>query len=212
MQDDREDFSTEEEESQPGRDVIIVLIVFFEAGLAPFALLLGWILGHPPLEHFNWRPADFGLGVLASLPMIAFVIALLKWPIGPFRRIRKLCDEEVVPLLAGSDWYELIMIALAAGVGEEMLFRGVVQVSIEGWLGSPAWGLILASIFFGLLHPVSITYIVVASLLGIYLGWLLLVNGNLLTVMIAHALYDLAALGYLLKWSSPPFPPGEALD
>ena len=210
MQEQPDDLEDEEEDGRPGRDVIIVLIVFFEAGLAPFALILGWIFGHPPLEHFSWRLADVGNGMLASLPMIVLVLLLLKWPVGPFRKIRQLCDDEVVPLLAGSDWYELIMIALAAGVGEEMLFRGVIQFSFESWLGSPVLGLIFASILFGLLHPVSVTYIVVAAILGCYLGWVQLFNGNLLTVMIAHALYDLAALGFLLKYPtalpSPPEP------
>jgi membrane protease YdiL (CAAX protease family) len=200
MQDVREDFGEDDENGQPGRDVIIVLIVFFEAGLAPFALLLGWIFGHPPLEHFRWRLADVGFGALASLPMIGFVIVLLRWPIGPFRKIRKLCDEEVIPLLGGSDWYELVMIAMSAGVGEEMLFRGVIQTSLVSWLARPALGLVLASLFFGLLHPVSLAYIAVATVLGTYLGWLLIYNGNLLSVIVAHALYDLAALGYLLKW------------
>jgi membrane protease YdiL (CAAX protease family) len=200
MQDVREDFSEEDENGPPGRDVIIVLIVFFEAGLAPFALLIGWILGHPPLDRFHWRLADLGLGVLASLPMIGLVIAMLRWPIGPFQKLRKLCDEEVIPLLEGSDWYELVMIALSAGVGEEMLFRGVVQTSLESWLMHPPLGLILASLIFGLLHPVSLSYITVATVLGIYLGWILNHSGNLLTAMVAHTLYDLAALGYLLKW------------
>lgn len=200
MQDVRNNFGDEEENGQPDRDVIIVLIVFFEAGLAPFALLLGWIFGHPPLEQFQWRVADLGFGILASLPMIGAVIALLRWPFGPFQKIRKLCDDEVIPLLAGSDWYELVMIALSAGVGEEMLFRGVIQTSFVSWLARPVLGLVLASLIFGLLHPVSVAYIVVATVLGIYLGWILILNGNLLTVIVAHALYDMAALGYLLKW------------
>lgn len=212
MQELPDDLEDEEDDGRPGRDVIIVLIVFFEAGLAPFALVLGWIFGHPPLEHFTWRLADVGYGLLAALPMTVLVLLLLKWPIGPFRKIRQLCDDEVVPLLAGSDWYELIMIALAAGVGEEMLFRGVIQFSFQSWMGSPTLGLIFASILFGLLHPVSVAYIVVAAVLGSYLGWIQVINGNLLTVMIAHAVYDLAALGFLLKYPSAPSTPPEALD
>jgi len=212
MHDLREDLDDEDENGQPGRAVIIVLIVFFEAGLAPFALFLGWILGHAPLEHFSWKLVDAVYGLLASIPMTVFVVVLLRWPIGPFRRIRKLCDEEVVPLLAGSDWYELMMIALAAGVGEEMLFRGVIQSSFESWLGSPFLGLILASLLFGLLHPVSFAYIAVAALLGCYLGLIQILNGNLLTVIIAHALYDLAALGYLLKLPSDYSTPSESSE
>ncbi len=40
---------------------------------------------------------------------------------------------------------------------------------------------------------------IIASILGLYLGSVLIVGGNLLTVMVVHALYDFAALGYLLR-------------
>lgn len=196
--DSDEDFG--EETDQPGRDVIIILIVFFEVSLAPASLLLGWFLKHPPLERFQWKLEDLGIGAAASLPMILFFLAILRWPLGPLRRIKQICEEEVIPLLSGSNWYELSLIALAAGVGEEMLFRGVIQSAIEGWLVSPVLGFVLASVLFGLLHPVSVAYVAIAALLGCYLGWLMVINGNLLTVIVAHSLYDLAALGYLLKW------------
>jgi uncharacterized protein len=104
------------------------------------------------------------------------------------------------------------LISLSAGVGEEMLFRGVLQASLSAWLGV-AWGLGLASVLFGLLHPISIAYMVITGILGLYLGavyaglvgmrvgpnWIGIEGGNLLTVMVTHALYDFGALGYLLR-------------
>ena len=49
---------TENEDDQPGRDVIIMFAVFFEGGLAPLALFLGWWLGHNPLAQFTWSRTD----------------------------------------------------------------------------------------------------------------------------------------------------------
>ena len=60
----------ENEDDQPGRDVIIVFAVFFEGGLAPLSLFLGWWLGHNPLQEFTWSLKDGLLGALASLPLI----------------------------------------------------------------------------------------------------------------------------------------------
>ena len=60
-------------------------------------------------------------------------------------------------------------------------------------------GLGLASVFFGLVHPISFTYMVIVAILGLYLGTVWILSGNLLTVMITHALYDFAALAYLLR-------------
>jgi uncharacterized protein len=193
-----EDLLKGPENDRPGRDVIIIFAVFFEAGLAPFSLFLGWLLGHPPLALFVWSLQDALWGAVAAVPLIVLFLAMLTWPIGPLARVRTFCEEDVVPLFDQSDWSELALISLSAGVGEEMLFRGVLQASFTHWLGV-AWGLALASVFFGLLHPISVSYIVFAGFLGFYLGAVWIVNGNLLAAMVTHALYDFAALGYLIR-------------
>ncbi len=172
--------------------------MFFEAGLAPFSLLIGWLLGHPPLKEFAWSLRDAIWGVIAAVPLILLFLAMLRWPVGPLKAVREFCEQEVVPLFSGSYWSELALISLSAGVGEEMLFRGVLQSSLADWLGF-AWGLTLASILFGVLHPISFSYIVIAGVLGFYLGAIWHYNGNLLTLMVTHALYDFVALGYLIK-------------
>jgi membrane protease YdiL (CAAX protease family) len=59
-------------------------------------------------------------------------------------------------------------------------------------------GLILASITFGLAHPLSRTYMVLAAAIGLYLGGLLLWTENLFVPIVTHAAYDLFAIAYLL--------------
>jgi uncharacterized protein len=192
-----EDPLQEPEDDRPARAVIIIFAVFFEGGLAPLSLILGWFFGHPPLDRFVWSMQDAVWGVAATIPLILMFLAILRWPIGPLARVKKFCDLEVVPLLDESTWSELALIAVSAGVGEEMLFRGVIQASLRSWLGVP-WGLGLASLLFGLLHPISVPYMVIAAFLGFYLGTVWILGGNLLTVMITHGLYDFAALAYLI--------------
>jgi membrane protease YdiL (CAAX protease family) len=80
-----------------------------------------------------------------------------------------------------------------------MLFRGVLQGALQHALGLAA-GLLLASALFGLLHFITLTYAVFATVLGAYLGWLWMVTDNLLVPTVAHAAYDFAALLYLLRW------------
>jgi len=190
----------ENEDDQPGRDVIIIFAVFFEGGLAPLSLFLGWWLGHNPLAQFAWSATDALWGVLAAVPLVLlFLLLTLRWPIGPLRQIKMFCEEEFIPLLAGSSWSDMAMIALSAGVGEEMLFRGVLQTSMGAWLGI-GWGLLFASLLFGLLHPISMPYIVVAAVVGLYLGGAFLLSGNLLTAMVTHSLYDFALMSYLLRY------------
>jgi membrane protease YdiL (CAAX protease family) len=78
-------------------------------------------------------------------------------------------------------------------MGEELLFRGVVQNISQEWLG-PLGGLALASVLFGLVHPLTRAYFVAASVIGVYLGWLWLATDNLLVPIIAHGLYDFVIL------------------
>lgn len=209
-----------EEDDQPGRDVIIMFAVFFEGGLAPLSLFLGWWLNHNPLLEFSWEPAAGLWGGLGTLPLLLLFWILLRWPIGPFRKIRQFFEDEFIPLLAGCSWSDMALIALSAGVGEEMLFRGVLQSSLGERLGM-GWGVALASILFGLLHPISLSYIFAAAAVGLYLGLELMVTGNLLAVMITHALYDFLLIAYLLRVHRPegpirnpitPVPSDEEID
>ncbi|MCM2371679.1 CPBP family intramembrane glutamic endopeptidase [Aporhodopirellula aestuarii] len=57
-----------------------------------------------------------------------------------------------------------------------------------GWEMTVAW--ILSSISFGFVHPISKLYIAVTGLMGLYFGVLLILTGNLMIPIIAHALYD----------------------
>ncbi len=194
----KEELQDEPQYDPPGRDVILIFAVFFEGGLAPLSVFLGWLLGHPPLADFGWSLRDGLVGAAAAVPLVLVFLAMIRWPIGPLHRLRKFCDEEVTPLFAESSWSEIALVSIAAGVGEEMLFRGFLQASFCAWLGTP-WGLAISSILFGLLHPISIIYMVIAAFIGFYLGAIWILNGNLLTVMVTHAVYDFAALGYLIR-------------
>jgi membrane protease YdiL (CAAX protease family) len=189
---------TEDSPAEPESTTLIILSILFEGGLAPLAVLLGWLLGQPALAGFAWRAQDAALGVLAALPMLALFLLGQKWPVGPFRAIKQFFDKEARPVLVACRWPDLALISLAAGVGEEMLFRGVFQGVLSRWLGpAPGWG--AASLLFGLLHPITPGYMVLATLLGAYLGSIWNYTGNLLTVIVAHALYDFLAMLLLLR-------------
>src|SRR5262249_52313771 len=133
-----------------------------------------------------------------ALPLLGLFLIGRRWPVGPFRSIRTFLDEQARPVLAACAWPDLALISLAAGVGEEMLFRGVIQGALGRWLGPwTGWG--AAGLLFGLVHPIPPGYILVAGLMGAYLGALWIVDGNLLSAMVAHGLYDFLALVLLLR-------------
>lgn len=199
------------EDDRPGHGVVVLFTVFVEAGLAPFSIVVGWMLGHLPLQSFSWNGRDALIGAVAALPLFLLFLSMLRWPVGPLCRLKDLCELEVVPLFRESLWSELALISLSAGVGEEMLFRGVFQATFMEWFGT-LWGVVLAGLLFGLLHPMSVTYIAIAGLLGLYLGAIWIYNGNLLTVMVTHALYDFIALAYLIRLRSEATTRTEVID
>ena len=61
----------------------------------------------------------------------------------------------------------------------------------------------LTSIVFGLAHFISFTYAAYATVVGVYLGVLLIVFDNLLVPVLAHATYDFVALVYLIYVRPP---------
>lgn len=186
------------------------LAIVFESALGVVAWLLGWALSQPALEKLRWSAGDAAFGTVATVPMLMAFFACLRWPVGPLRRIKQLSEEIIKPLFASRSIAELALVSLAAGLGEEMLFRGFLQACLVQWL--PLWPAILsASIIFGLLHLITPTYAVLATLIGLYLGWLFVATDNLLAVVVAHALYDFLALVYLIRLgtagvTAPPSP------
>lgn len=180
-----------------GRTLVMSLAIAVEGGLALLAMFLGWLLHKPPLETLTFSGVDFLIGVAATAPLVAMFFVLLRWPVGPLAGLRKFSLEVLCPMLAPCTVPDLAAIALLAGFGEEMLFRGTLQAVFESKSG-PWMGLAVASLCFGLLHAVTPAYAVLATVLGAYLGWLWQVNGNILTPIVVHALYDFVALYYLV--------------
>lgn len=120
------------------------------------------------------------------------------WP--PVRRLVTLVTEQIGPAIAGCSAAELALLALAAGVSEEVLFRGVVQGGLARVV--PAWlALAVASLSFGLVHFASRAYAAVAGIIGLYLGALFLWQGSLLAPIVTHTLYDFVALLYIARRS-----------
>jgi len=81
---------------------------------------------------------------------------------------------------------DLIWLGLLPGLSEELLFRGVMLPA----LGMGITGLLLSSACFGVLHLSSLrhwAYMGWATLVGLLLGASVLVSGNLLVPIVAHA-------------------------
>jgi hypothetical protein len=160
------------------------------------------VLGAPPLKTFRFDGHDALLGLAATLPLLGLFWLCLVCPWRPFVQIAKITDETLVPLFRDCQLVQLAIVAALAGLGEEMLFRGVVQAAAAQTFGGPhgPWlGLLAAALLFGLLHSITPAYAILAGLVGLYLGGLWLLCGNLLAPILTHGVCDFLALVYLVR-------------
>lgn len=175
----------------------LLVALVAEALLIPLALGLALLLAQTPWAEFRWPPGTLLWSVLATVPLVAGLA--LSAAVGPrwFRELDGLVRPAVEVLFRGRGHGAVVVAALLAGFGEELLFRGVLQAWLAG-LAGPWSGLVLAAIVFGLLHAVSRAYFVVATVMGLYLGAIYEFTGNLMVVSLVHALYDWIAIEYVL--------------
>jgi membrane protease YdiL (CAAX protease family) len=186
---------------------IASIALAFEGGIGLVALALGWFFGVPPLQSVVGQ--SVAIGVWATLwglaAAVLLFVALVLWDRAATAwmvHLREVVQQTVVPLFRGTTTGQLLLISLAAGVGEEMLYRGFVQDGLARWIGEPhgIWvALLVASVLFGVCHWVSGEYALLATVIGLALGGLFLATENLLAPIAMHALYDFLALVYLVR-------------
>ncbi|MCC7086344.1 MAG: CPBP family intramembrane metalloprotease [Pirellulales bacterium] len=177
---------------------VFQLVLLFEGGLAVAACVAGLFMDLPPWQQIEWHWKQVGIGIAATVPMVLGLLVIRRAQVGPLARLNNVVDELLVPLFADCTSAQLAGIAAMAGIGEELLFRGVLQPLLVEFLGSVA-GIAITSFVFGLLHAVTTTYAVLAFAVSVYLGWLAMATDGITGAIIAHALYDFFALLYLTR-------------
>jgi membrane protease YdiL (CAAX protease family) len=116
-----------------------------EGLLIPLALGLAWLLGQSPWADFRWPPGTLLLAVAFPAPLIALLGLFTALGPGWFRELENIVRPAVEALFRGQGRAAVILAALLAGFGEELLFRGVLQAWMAEGLG-PWIGLGLAVI------------------------------------------------------------------
>jgi membrane protease YdiL (CAAX protease family) len=180
------------------RTTLLALAIGMEGGLVLAAMGLGRLAGIDPLATLAGGPADAVRGAAAALPLlIVFGMARRsRWR--PLVALREQVDGMVRTIFAECRFGDLVLIALLAGVGEEVFFRGLVQPYLGRRFG-PWAGLAQASFLFGLAHPHGVAYVVLATAMGGVFGGLWMSTGSLVGPIVAHAAYDLVALAWLTR-------------
>ncbi len=85
----------------------------------------------------------------------------------------------------GDLFINLLLIAVIPALGEELLFRGVLQKQLSKWTGSVHWGIFISAVLFSALHMQFFGFFP-RLFLGMLFGYLLVWTGSLWVPILAH--------------------------
>lgn len=110
-----------------------------------------------------------------------------------------LLQQESLALMPGKmPGPAVIWISLCAGLGEEVLFRGGIQIFLSDYVGS-AISVFLAASLFAASHASKPIIAVFLLIIGMIFGTVFSYTGSLIVVIIGHTIYDVFALWYAHK-------------
>ncbi len=188
----------DEEDPNAARFRVVMLAVLVEGGLVLLALVLGWLFEKHPLSRLKLDLVGVGWGLVATLPLLAAFFVMNRWPIGPLAGLKRFSETIVRPMMQPLSKVDLLGISCLAGLGEEMVFRGLAQ-DLLGTQLPLVYAIAAASLMFGIVHAITPTYFVLALLAGGYLGWVYAVTGDIAAPIVAHAMYDFVVLLVLVR-------------
>jgi uncharacterized protein len=170
---------------------LLPIVVLGEGILLVTALAAAWGAGLPLSSGDPALGVGWGVFAAVALGVVNLVFLRAGSNVWPGTALRHVCRVIVRPLFEHVRLWHILVISVLAGIGEELLFRGVLQ---------PVIGLPLASAVFGAVHVGGrgfVGYGVWAACIGALFGWLMVETGGLLAPIVAHAVYDALALAYV---------------
>ena len=129
--------------------------------------------------------------ILVSMPLVQYVyywnksLPLPEWA----RTIDTTTNEAIKNLLVtDASWelfFNILVIAIIPAIGEEMVFRGVLQRKLEHWFGNPSFAIWIAAAIFSGFH-LQLEGFFPRLLLGALLGYLFYWSKSLWIPIIVH--------------------------
>ncbi|SEN25204.1 hypothetical protein SAMN05216436_113120 [bacterium A37T11] len=156
-------------------------------------------------RYFNFKPLKRPLLwiftiliILAASPMLelvgkinekmqlpVFLDGLEKWMKAKELELEKVTKVLLTTKSYGGLFFNLFMIAVVPAIGEELVFRGVLQNALTRWTKNVPLAIWLTAIIFSAIH-VQFYGFLPRMLLGALFGYLLLWSGSIWLPMLAH--------------------------
>ena len=143
--------------------VLLVLVLSFAA--SPFINLIGDL-------NENMRLPDWLSG-------------MENWMKNTEEKAAELTEIFLKVETTGGLMFNIFMIAFLPAIGEELLFRGVIQRIFTNWTRNSHWGIWISAILFSALHMQFYGFIP-RMFLGVLFGYLLVWSGSIWLPIVAH--------------------------
>lgn len=174
--------------------------------LLPSILLLR-LVTFSPKEYIRWKLPTLQMfivpivGIFSLQQMLQIYLAFQeKLPLpdqlqSMMEKFKQLFEELYKLIVASASITELFwvifIVALIPAISEEILFRGLVQRSMEKSL-SPMRGVVITGLIFGIYHLNPFSFIPLVAI-GIYLGYITMRSGSIWVSIGAHFTNNLLA-------------------
>ena len=184
-----------DQDQEPTENDVFVPVILGTLLIGFVAVALSLLLKTPLPAQFSLNANDFLVGVIATLPLALF----LYWFSNTTNETLAAFRHSQIAFFASLGFEftlpRIILMALAAGISEELLFRGVLQTWLANYTPLIA-AIVISNVIFGALHMRTMLYALIAGLVGVYLGIVYAATDNLLAPIVTHIVYDAIALEY----------------
>lgn len=182
------------------------------------SLILGWLY-HGKISEYLYLNKSFAGSSLLLVFVLMFVAApfinfvgeinnnmsfpdwlsgIENWMKDSEEKAMKITEAFLNVKTIGGLSFNIFMIAFLPAIGEELLFRGVIQRIFTNLTRNHHWGIWISAILFSALHMQFFGF-VPRLLLGVLFGYLLVWSGSIWLPIIAHFLNNaLAVVAYFL--------------
>ncbi len=177
--------------------------------IAP-GFILAMYFSEKPLKYLGLNRINLNLGLLGLLTIIvAFpAINLLasineqvnmpQWMIDMEQKAQVLTKAFMTVNSIGGLLLNIFMIAVLPAIGEELIFRGILQRIFTDLTGKVVWGIVISAVLFSSMH-MQFQGFLPRLALGVLFSYFYIWSGSLWLPIIAHFINNsIAIIGYTL--------------
>lgn len=193
--------------------IAVLKILQICQGIGLFILpgfVLAMYFSDNPLRYLGFNRISLNLGLLAGLAVVvAFPainllaslneqVSIPQWMIDMEQKAQVLTKAFMSVNSFGGFLLNIFMIAVLPAIGEELIFRGILQKIFTDLTGKVVWGILISAVLFSSMH-MQFQGFLPRFALGVLFSYFYVWSGSLWLPIIAHFINNaIAIIGYTM--------------